>query len=45
MTVLGRANWWVPGWLARILPTVHLESEEEAAEIADFDEEGEPASV
>ena len=51
MTVLGRANWWVPGWLARILPTVHLESEEEAAEIADVDDEtvtdssGEPAPV
>ncbi|HEY5185144.1 MAG TPA: MMPL family transporter [Actinomycetes bacterium] len=51
MTVLGRANWWVPGWLARILPKVHLESEEEAAEIADVDEEaesdplGEPAQV
>ncbi len=51
MTVLGRANWWVPSWLARVLPTVHLESDEEAAEIADVDDEtdrdasGEPASV
>ena len=35
MTVLGRANWYLPGWLAKILPAVHIESEEEAAEIVD----------
>ncbi len=28
MHVLGRANWWLPGWLDRILPTVHLEAED-----------------
>ena len=35
MTVLGKANWYLPGWLNRILPAVHIESEEEAAEIVD----------
>lgn len=35
MTVLGRANWYLPGWLAKILPAVHIETEEEAAEIPD----------
>jgi RND superfamily putative drug exporter len=22
MELLGRANWWLPGWLARLLPSV-----------------------
>lgn len=35
MTVLGRANWYLPAWLNKILPAVHIESEEEAAEIVD----------
>ena len=25
MQLLGRANWWLPGWLDRILPRVHVE--------------------
>ena len=25
MSLLGRANWWMPRWLGRILPTIHLE--------------------
>ena len=25
MTLLGRANWWLPRWLARVLPTITLE--------------------
>lgn len=25
MELLGRANWWLPGWLDRILPTVELD--------------------
>ena len=28
MVLLGRSNWWLPGWLERILPHVGLESEE-----------------
>jgi putative drug exporter of the RND superfamily len=23
MTLLGRANWWLPGWLDRLLPGGH----------------------
>jgi RND superfamily putative drug exporter len=25
MTLMGRANWWLPGWLDRILPHLDLE--------------------
>jgi RND superfamily putative drug exporter len=25
---LGNANWWLPGWLDRILPRLHVEPEE-----------------
>ena len=27
MELLGNANWWLPGWLGRILPEVHIEGE------------------
>jgi RND superfamily putative drug exporter len=27
MELLGNANWWMPGWLDRLLPNVHLEGE------------------
>ena len=27
MHLFGRANWWLPGWLDRWLPTLHIESE------------------
>jgi len=26
MTLLGRANWWLPGWLDRVLPRVEVEA-------------------
>ncbi len=35
MSMLGKANWWLPGWLDRILPVVHIEPGED--EIADDD--------
>ncbi len=38
MTVLGPANWYLPKWLGKILPEIKIESEEEAAEIADIDD-------
>ena len=25
MTLFGRANWWIPRWLGRVLPTITLE--------------------
>jgi RND superfamily putative drug exporter len=31
MKLMGDANWWLPGWLDRILPTVDVDS----ADIAD----------
>jgi RND superfamily putative drug exporter len=31
MHVLGRANWWLPGWLDRILPRVHVEADDISA--------------
>ncbi len=47
MYQLGNANWWLPGWMGRILPNVAVESEEdasfEAAEIDDIPDEAEPA--
>ena len=42
MTMLGKANWWLPGWLDRILPEVHIEPGED--EITD-DEEIDAAPV
>jgi hypothetical protein len=27
MVVLGRANWWIPGWLGRVLPPIGIEGE------------------
>ena len=29
MVLMGRANWWLPRWLDRILPSVHVEGSEE----------------
>jgi RND superfamily putative drug exporter len=26
MTLLGKANWWLPSWLDRILPVVSVEA-------------------
>ena len=52
MTVLGPRNWWLPGWLDRLLPHVSVESEHDieagASEIDDIvepDEEVETARV
>ena len=39
MSVLGKANWWLPGWLDRLLPRVQIEPG--ADEIAD-DDAGDP---
>ena len=29
MYIFGKANWWLPGWLDKILPTVHIEPGED----------------
>lgn len=28
MHLLGKSNWWLPGWLDRLLPTLHIEAED-----------------
>ena len=33
MSMVGKANWWLPAWLDKILPVVHIEPEDD--EIAD----------
>ncbi|MEV4515099.1 MMPL family transporter [Dactylosporangium sp. NPDC049525] len=33
MSLLGRANWWLPGWLDRLLPHVKVEPEGERREL------------
>jgi RND superfamily putative drug exporter len=46
MSILGKANWWVPGWLDRILPRVHIEpGEDEIADIEDAAPAGAPVSA
>jgi RND superfamily putative drug exporter len=42
MSMLGKANWWLPRWLDKVLPEVHIEPGED--EIVD-DEEPVPATV
>jgi RND superfamily putative drug exporter len=32
MELLGRANWWLPGWLDRLLPQAYLSEDEPPAE-------------
>ena len=27
MKLLGDANWWIPGWLDRLLPTIDIDGE------------------
>ncbi len=31
MTIFGKANWWLPGWLDKVLPHVSIESDEDIA--------------
>jgi RND superfamily putative drug exporter len=40
MMLLGDANWWLPGWLDRRLPTMQFESGDEVADV-----EREPVGV
>ena len=47
MTLLGKVNWWLPGWLDKILPTINVEGGED--EIGDDEpdavDEREPVKV
>lgn len=42
MSIIGKANWWLPSWLDRILPEVHIEPGED--EVVD-DTDPEPISA
>ena len=45
MELLGDRNWWMPRWLGRILPKVHIEAPTDLdAELANLDQE-QPAEV
>jgi RND superfamily putative drug exporter len=45
MSMLGKANWWLPGWLDRLLPKIHIEAPED--ELTDDEPEtlGDPETV
>jgi RND superfamily putative drug exporter len=37
MHVIGRANWWLPGWLDRAIPKVHVEAAGVPADLTESD--------
>ena len=41
MSLLGRANWWLPGWLDRILPHLDLEGARKDADVVGIEAERE----
>jgi RND superfamily putative drug exporter len=41
MTLMGNANWWLPGWLDRILPHLDLEGARKNLEVVEIDSERE----
>jgi RND superfamily putative drug exporter len=43
MELLGDRNWWLPGWLDRLLPSIDVEGH--AEEAAHFDDDDEPELV
>ena len=45
MTLVGRANWWLPGWLDRILPHLDLEGGRTNREVVDVDAERKPVAA
>jgi putative drug exporter of the RND superfamily len=45
MELLGDWNWWLPKWLDRILPRVHVEGGSLDAELAELEREVQPAGA
>ena len=47
MHVFGRGNWWLPSWLDRVLPTLHIEAEDLAGPAGELGlpPEREPARI
>jgi len=45
MSLLGRAAWWLPGWLGRVLPNVDIEGERLRRQLSDDRDRTRPLSV
>jgi RND superfamily putative drug exporter len=45
MSMLGKANWWLPGWLDRVLPRVQIEPGEDEVVDDESDPGRQPVSV
>ncbi|MCU1502421.1 MAG: hypothetical protein JWM12_1775 [Ilumatobacteraceae bacterium] len=45
MSLLGRANWWLPTWLDKILPHLDLEAGPKDADVVDIEAEREPVAA
>ncbi|HLM16869.1 MAG TPA: MMPL family transporter, partial [Acidimicrobiia bacterium] len=45
MELLGDWNWWLPKWLDRILPRVHVEGSSLEDELAELEREAQPAGA
>ena len=45
MSLLGRANWWLPGWLDRILPHLDLEGARTEADVVGIEPEREETAA
>jgi RND superfamily putative drug exporter len=43
MELLGDRNWWLPRWIGRILPQIHVEGRADEAPTDRDDDELEPA--
>jgi hypothetical protein len=44
MELMGKANWWAPGWLVRYLPTIRVEGSRDATRRRGFVGSGSEAS-
>ncbi len=42
MKLMGDANWWLPGWLDRLMPTIDIEGEAGLPDAPDVESVGEP---
>jgi RND superfamily putative drug exporter len=40
MHVLGPRNWWLPSWMDRMLPTVHIEADDLAEPVEQLEPVG-----
>jgi RND superfamily putative drug exporter len=45
MTLLGRANWWLPRWLDRVLPRIDAEGTLPPSAAEAGDAQGDPEAI